>query len=105
ENQTRLVWQNFPALSIFNQPNPIRINATRSFNETVSPGTNSLNTSGVPPREQCINVPGDVDDCRPGITQNRSIPLSRPGQQVLLFWERPGKAVGPNNSYVSRTQA
>ena len=35
ENQTRLAWQNFPALYIENQPNPARINGSSAFNETV----------------------------------------------------------------------
>jgi hypothetical protein len=75
------------------------------FNETVSPGTNSLNSTAVPPNQQCINITNVTNDCPPAITNNRTIPLSRPGQEVLLSWENPGKAIGPNNSYVTSSQA
>lgn len=34
ENQTRLVWLNFPALYIENQPNPVRINGSSAFKKT-----------------------------------------------------------------------
>ena len=37
----------------------------------------------------------------PAITQNRSVPLSTPGQQVQLSWELPGKVAGYNNSFTT----
>lgn len=74
-NQTRLVWENFPALNI-----------STSSNYSVCETNNSDNTT-------------------PAITHNRSIPLSQPGQQVNLTWDSPGKPIGPNNSYTTSTSA
>lgn len=104
-NQTRLAWQNFPALWILNHPNPTQINGSMvAFNKTLGPGMNTLNNSkllGSP----CLNssIPGL--SCNPAITHNRSVPLSRPGRHVVLQWEVPGQRVGPNNSYVTSTLA
>jgi hypothetical protein len=104
-NQTRLAWQNFPALSILNQPNPARINGSEGWNETISWGTNPLRSSDIPPSEACFNASDPSNDCSPAITQNRTIPLSWPGRVVNLTWEEPGKPVGPNNSYITATTA
>lgn len=104
-NQTRLVWQNFPALKVLNQPNPARINGSNVWNETVTPnsGANSLSTAGIPSSQLCVNATNPLENCKAAISQNRSIPLSYPGRQVFLEWDAPGKAVGPNNSYVTAT--
>lgn len=104
-NQTRLAWQNFPALWILNQPNPARTNASAGFNETLGAGTNTLNSTGITGSAACFNSTDKASDCNPAITQNRSIPLSYPGRVVNLTWEEPGKLVGPNNSYVTSSQA
>lgn len=105
-NQTRLVWQNFPALSVLNQPNPARLDATQTgTNETIDTGSNTLNSTVVPPEEACFDASDDLSDCGPRITQNRSIPLSFPGREVFFSWETPGKPVGPNNSYITSTSA
>lgn len=101
----RLAWQNFPGLTVLNQPNSARWNATQTgFNETTGWGGAAPSTD-VPAAESCIgnNVTGF--DCSASISQNRSIPLSFPGREVFLEWENPGKAVGPNNSYVTDTKA
>ncbi|KAI7972471.1 hypothetical protein EIK77_008934 [Talaromyces pinophilus] len=105
ENQTRLAWQNFPALWILNQPNPARYNASEGYNETLGAGTNTLNSTGISGSAACYNNKDKSGDCNPAITQNRSIPLSYPGRVVNLTWEEPGKLVGPNNSYVTSSQA
>lgn len=90
-NQTRLVWQNFPALSILNQPNPARLDARQTgINETVDSGSNTLNSTVVPEDEACLDASDDLADCGPAITQNRSIPLSFPGREVFFSWELPG---------------
>ncbi|KOS20562.1 Protein rds1 [Escovopsis weberi] len=104
-NQTRLVWQNFPALRILNQPNPARINASSAFNETIGNSSNTLTTQGIPANELCNSsaAAGLGVDCSPAITHNRSIPLSYPGRQIFLQWDAPGLLVGPNNSYVTST--
>ncbi|EFR04529.1 hypothetical protein MGYG_07535 [Nannizzia gypsea CBS 118893] len=44
-------------------------------------------------------------DCKPGITSNWTRPLSEPGRKILLQWESAGRPVGPNNSYITNTQA
>ncbi|KKY17408.1 putative protein rds1 [Phaeomoniella chlamydospora] len=105
ENQTRLIWQNFPSLNILNQPNAARLNGNAVYNETTGGYTNTLNTTGIPSSELCINATDPLSDCNPAITQNRSIPLSYPGRQVFLSWDSPGQAIGPNNSYVTSTSA
>jgi Ferritin-like domain len=105
-NQTRLAWQNFPALSILNQPNPARVDARQTgINETIDTGTNTLNDTVVPPDQACLDSSDPLSNCGPAISQNRSIPLSYPGREVFFSWEFPGKAVGPNNSYVTSTSA
>lgn len=103
-NQTRLAWQNFPALRILNQPNPLRLDPSMGQNETLGAGTNALNSS-IPTADSCANSTDQSQNCSPAITQNRTIPLSYPGREVSLSWEPPGQPVGPNNSYVTSSQA
>ncbi|OJJ50995.1 hypothetical protein ASPZODRAFT_56941 [Penicilliopsis zonata CBS 506.65] len=105
ENQTRLAWENFPALWILNQPNPARVNASAGFNETLGPGINALNSTKVTGSAACINNTTPGSSCSPAITNNRTIPLSYPGRRVWFQWESPGKPVGPNNSYVTTSSA
>lgn len=100
-NQTRLVWQNFPALHILNQPNPARNDPNGGWNETTGGWANTASTVYLPPEELCVN--STSGDCHPAITNNRTIPLSYPGRQVYLQWDAPGQAVGPNNSYITST--
>ncbi|KAE8408045.1 hypothetical protein BDV37DRAFT_296948 [Aspergillus pseudonomiae] len=95
ENQTRLAWQNFPALYIENQPNPARINGSSAFNETV----------GGEVDDSCVNSTTLGTSCYPAITHNRTMPLSWPGREVFLHWDEPGRPVGPNNSYITSTSA
>jgi len=104
-NQTRLVWQNFPALHILNQPNPARIDGASVWNETKGDQANTLSTADIPDDELCAKAAGEADDCTAAVSQNRSIPLSYPGRQVFLQWDEPGKPVGPNNSYITSTSA
>ncbi|MCJ1308773.1 hypothetical protein MMC25_002427 [Agyrium rufum] len=106
-NQTRLAWQNFPQLTVVNQPNPARINANRTtMGETVgSTGSAPSNSTAVPSVDSCLNSTIIGENCSPAITHNRSIPLSFPGREVFFKWEAPGLAVGPNNSYVTSTAA
>ncbi|KAM7186115.1 hypothetical protein V8F20_011521 [Naviculisporaceae sp. PSN 640] len=103
QNQTRLVWQNFPALTILNQPNPFRVDGSNVWNETTGPWTNTASTANISTSEACFNKNKVGEDCSPAISRNRSIPLSYPGRQVFLEWDEPGKPVGPNNSYVTST--
>ncbi|MCJ1383207.1 hypothetical protein MMC17_006320 [Xylographa soralifera] len=106
-NQTRLAWQNFPALYVENNPNAARINANRTgFGETIGNSSSApLNETVVPLADTCLNNTVVGEDCSPAISQNRSEPLSFPGRQVFFSWEEPGKFVGPNNSYVTTTMA
>jgi len=100
-NQTRLAWQNFPALSVLNQPSPARIR--QAVNQPAT-GGNPL-VSSQAKGSACLNstVPGE--NCRPAITHNKTIPLSYPGREVYLQWDLANKTVGPNNSYVTSTTA
>lgn len=104
-NQTRLVWQNFPALKILNQPNAARINGSNVWNETIpeSQSANVLSTKDVSVKELCSNSTDKLQDCKAAISNNRTVPLSYPGRQVFLQWDEPGKPVGPNNSYITTT--
>ena len=107
-NQTRLAWQNFPALTVLNQPNPARINAKNTgFGETIgSTGSAPLNEKTIPLSDQCARSSTAGESCTPAITHNRSIPLSFPGRHVSFAWETEvGKPVGPNNSYITSSAA
>ncbi|PPQ96315.1 hypothetical protein CVT26_005678 [Gymnopilus dilepis] len=72
-----IIWQNFPALSIENNPN--------------ATGYNNTNTTGYA--------------TTPAITHNRTVPLSYPGREVYFTWEEPGKTVSYNDSYITNTTA
>lgn len=102
-NQTRLVWQNFPALHVLNQPNPARINGADIWNETIEGSANVLSTKNISSTEACVNATTVGDNCNAAITHNRTIPLSYPGRQVFFKWDLAGQLVGPNNSYVTTT--
>ncbi|MCJ1233741.1 hypothetical protein MMC14_001699 [Varicellaria rhodocarpa] len=106
-NQTRLAWQNFPALTVVNQPNAARINANRTLNGETAGNSSAapLDQAAVPAVDACASSTVVGESCSPAITQNRSIPLSFPGRKVFFSWETPGKAVGPNNSYITATSA
>jgi len=106
ENQTRLAWQNFPALHIVNQPNPNRFspNDTQPF-EVAGNRTSDPSDSTIPAEESCVNLNVTGYGCGPAIAHNRSEPLSFPGKQVNFTWDAPGQPVGPNNSYVTSTTA
>ncbi|KAK3349842.1 ferritin-like domain-containing protein [Lasiosphaeria hispida] len=87
ENQTRLIWQNYPSVYILNQPNPVRINGADVRNETTGGHANSLSTAGVPADQDCLNSDEVGVRCAPAVTNNRSTPLSYPGRQVFLRWD------------------
>lgn len=101
ENQTRLIWQNFPALSILNQPNPAKTDPTVNATDDVTVGSNPLNTTGIADSNLCVNATGDGNNCSPAVTHNKTIPLSYPGRVVNFSWDAAGATVGPNNSYVT----
>ncbi|KAJ5544955.1 hypothetical protein N7535_006658 [Penicillium sp. DV-2018c] len=106
ENNTRLVWQNFPNLNVVNQPNVNRINAntTRKW-EVVGDRTGDPSDSNIPERKSCVHQNTTGYNCGPSISRDRYLPVSFPGRQVNLTWDDPGKAVGPNNSYITSTTA
>lgn len=105
EGTQQLIWQNFPALHILNQPNPARINGADAYNETRGDYVNTLSTEDISPEDACVNATTVGENCAPAITHNRTEPLSYAGREVFLEWEAPGKAVGPNDSYVTSTSA
>lgn len=105
EGQKQLIWQNFPALHILNQPNAARINGSDVWNETRGDYANTLSTDDIAPQDACVNATEVGVNCSPAITHNRTEPLSYPGREVFLQWEEPGQPIGPNNSYVTSTSA
>lgn len=105
EGQQQLIWQNFPALHILNQPNPARIDGADVWNETRGDYANTLSTDDIAPEDACANATAVGENCAPAITHNRTEPLSYPGREVFLQWDAPGVPIGPNNSYVTSTSA
>ncbi|KIW50329.1 hypothetical protein PV05_11926 [Exophiala xenobiotica] len=99
-NNTRLAWQNFPALSILNQPNSFKINPNLGPPSNTT-GSNPSNDTGIAQSNACFSSKNAATDCGPAISQNKSIPLSYPGRPVRLSWGNVGEPVGPNNSYVT----
>lgn len=109
ENNTRLAWQNFPALRILNNGNINRFSPNdTSFNESVGfrAADPSISYPTLPLNQSCerINSTPGIG-CAPAISNNKSQPLSFPGKAVYFSWDAPGQAVGPNNSYVTSTAA
>ncbi|KAF3764647.1 hypothetical protein M406DRAFT_330976 [Cryphonectria parasitica EP155] len=105
EGTQQMIWQNFPALHILNQPNTARVDGADVWNETRGDYANTLSTDAISPEDACVNATGVGTSCAPGITRNRTEPLSYAGREVFLQWEEPGKPVGPNNSYVTSTSS
>ncbi|KAL1864119.1 hypothetical protein Daus18300_007899 [Diaporthe australafricana] len=101
----QLIWQNFPALHILNQPNAARIDGADVYNETRGDYAGTLSTDDIEDGDACIDSDVVGENCSPAITHNRTQPLSYPGREVFLQWEKPGQAIGPNNSYVTSTSA
>ena len=99
-NTTRLAWQNFPALTILNQPNPALTNPNLGPAQAAT-GSDPLNTTGVSANNLCISASGESSDCGPAISQNKSIPLSYPGRPIHFSWGNVNSTVGPNNSYIT----
>ena len=98
-NTTRLAWQNFPALTVVNQPNPAKINPNLGPVDNTT-GSDPLSTSGIQNSNLCASA-NYANDCDPAISQNKSIPLSYPGRPVQLSWGNVNQTVGPNNSYLT----
>ena len=72
----KLAWQNFPALTITNNPSVVPgNNTTEVFNARITPA------------------------------KNRTIPISYAGRNVTFEWEAPGKRVGPNKAYTTSSSA
>lgn len=109
-NQTRLSWQNFPNLYVVNQPNINRLDPdeTGPF-EVVGDRSGDPSISTLPKDESCLDDGNGTNvigyDCSPAIARTRTEPLSFAGKKVFFTWDEPGQAVGPNNSYVTTTQA
>jgi len=103
-NNTRLAWQNFPNLTIVNQPNVFKINPNLGANSSAT-GSNPTNDTGIATSNACYNSTIIGEDCAPAISRNRSIPLSYPGRPVYFSWGNVNSTVGPNNSYVTSRSA
>ncbi|KAK7177272.1 hypothetical protein PSPO01_16681 [Paraphaeosphaeria sporulosa] len=106
ENNTRIPWQNFPQLTIHNLPNPNRVSPNNTkTNEVVGSRIADPSQSNLTETESCVYNTTLGYDCSPAVAHNRSEPLTFPGRKVFLSWEEPGKAVGPNNSYITTATA
>ncbi|KAL6230325.1 hypothetical protein BDW75DRAFT_74431 [Aspergillus navahoensis] len=108
EGQTRLAWQNFPTLHILNNPNINRVDAGQTKadgSEQVGDRIADPSVSNLTSGDSCINAQGIGQNCQAGLARNRTLPLSYPGKRLYLEWDSPGKAVGPNNSYITSTTA
>lgn len=104
--QTRLAWQNFPALQVVNQANINRVDPKETGPyETTGNRTSDPSDSTIPEEESCVNVNVTGINCGPAISRIRTEPLTFPGRAVHLTWENAGQQVGPNNSYTTTTQA
>ncbi|KIV88996.1 hypothetical protein PV10_08617 [Exophiala mesophila] len=99
-NTTRLAWQNFPALTIDNQPNINKVDPNEGPNESVT-GSNPSNSTVEPQDNYCVEATGIGSECSAATSRNRSIPLSYPGREILFSWGDVNETVGPNNSYVT----
>lgn len=105
-NTTRLAWQNFPALHIVNNANINRISPNNTANnEVTGPRAVDPSISTINKTESCEHVDAVGYGCAPGISRNRSQPLSFVGKRVDFKWDTPGAAVGPNMSYVTSSTA
>ncbi|KAJ5782467.1 hypothetical protein N7457_004241 [Penicillium paradoxum] len=114
DNQTRLVWQNFPALMVVNQPNPwnggsAAANSTSRWNQTsASNYTSSIDRTANFTQaagysfNQSTGANGTVG---PGVSIPKSPKNSMPLRRAPAPWDLPGKNVGPNNSYITSTEA
>lgn len=95
----RIMWENFPMLTVINQPNPARKDASKSWNETRHDPAGTQQNTDLTFDEACRM------DCGPAIAHDRARPLSYAGRDVFLQWDAPGEAVGPDNSYTTSTLA
>ncbi|KAJ5476937.1 hypothetical protein N7475_002666 [Penicillium sp. IBT 31633x] len=90
ENNTRVVWQNFPNLNVVNQPNVNRINANTTENwETVGSRTGDPSDSNIPKDQSCVHLNITGYNCGPAISRDRNDPVSFPGRQVNLHGMSP----------------
>jgi len=99
-NTTRLAWQNFPSLTVLNQPNPAKNDPNLGPAQSAT-GSNPLNSSNIDDSNRCSKDQDERNDCGPRISQNKSIPLSYPGRPIQFSWGNVNVTVGPNNSYVT----
>ena len=102
-NNTRLAWQNFPALTILNNPNTNAIDPTIDANATANAltGSDPSSSKAVASNNYCPDSNVTGEDCSAAISRNRTIPLSYPGRPIYLLWGETNQTVGPNNSYVT----
>lgn len=99
-NTTRLAWQNFPALTITNQPNSAKTDPNQGPDKATT-GGNPSNSTSAGDGNSCLDNNDVGSNCSPGISRNRSIPLSYPGRPVHFEFGDVGSPIGPNNSYVT----
>lgn len=100
---SRLVWQNFPSLTVVNQPNPFGANGSAGGGGGGGGGNSTSSSSNIIPGIGITNTTGGSPMLHPAIATNHT--LSTPGRQVRLSWSSPGSLVGPSNTYVTSGSA
>lgn len=102
-NTTRLAWQNFPTLTILNNPNTNAIDPQIGANDSTNalPGSDPSNSTTVAGDNYCVDATETGKDCSAAISRNRTNPLSYPGRPIYLSWADVNEAIGPNNSYIT----
>lgn len=106
-NNTRLAWQNFPTLTILNNPNTNAIDPQVGANDSVNalPGSDPSSSTVVAGDNYCPNATAIGEDCSAAISRNRTNPLSYPGRPIYLQWGNANETIGPNNSYLTSRSA
>lgn len=102
-NTTRLAWQNFPTLTILDNPNINKINPQINANDSTNatPGDFPSNSTSVQENNYCPDATTIGENCSPAISRNHSNPLSYPGRPIYLSWGEADQPIGPNNSYIT----
>lgn len=99
-NSTRVAWQNFPSLTILNQPNPAKLDPNQGEDQPAT-GADPLNSTNIEPGNACYNASNPNSECGPAITNNRTIPLSYAGRPIHFSFGEANQTIGPNNSYIT----
>lgn len=104
-NNTRLAWQNFPTLTILDNPNTNAVDPQMGANDSSNALAGGDPSKSPPVSAACINSTVVGENCQAAVSHNKTNPLSYPGRPVYLSWADAGQPIGPNNSYVTSRSA